>query len=201
LHLVSFYRQSARGNCVPYDQPTTTVNYTEALSECAAGHSSAAALIYHREWRRLRAVAYRILRNHECANDAVHDAFVQILRDARNFDPRRGSARSWIYAIVRNTALKALRRDCREVSIEAASLSDLVESVSERFVEPPDRSTDYADLLKCLEALEPRRRASLLLAFVDGKTHAEIANCLGVPVGTVKSWIRRELVALREQLK
>jgi RNA polymerase sigma-70 factor (ECF subfamily) len=186
---------------VSYDQPTTTLDYTEALSECAAGHRSAAALIYHSEAPRLRAIAYRILRNHECANDAVHDAFVQILRDARNFDPRRGSARAWIYAIVRNTALKALRRDCREVSIEAASLFELVESVSERLVEPPDRATNYAELLKCLEALEPRRRASLLLAFVDGQTHTEIANYLGVPVGTVKSWIRRELVALREQLK
>jgi RNA polymerase sigma-70 factor (ECF subfamily) len=178
-----------------------TVDYEEALSECAAGHRWAAAVIYQGEARRLRAVAYRILRNRECANDALHDAFVQILRDARNFDPRRGSARAWIYAIIRNTALKALRRDGREVSVQAGSLLTLTESESERFFESPDRVADYADLLSCLEELEPRRRASLILAFVDGRTHAEIANCLGVPVGTVKSWIRRELVALRERLK
>jgi RNA polymerase sigma-70 factor (ECF subfamily) len=186
---------------VPYDQPTTTLDYEKILLECATGHAPAAGLIYQSEAPRLRAVAYRILRNRECADDALHDAFIQILRDARLFDPQRGSARGWIYAIVRNTALKALRRQGREVSVAAESLSDSAESESERFLEAPDRATDYADLLNCLEALEPRRRVSLILAFVDGRTHTEIANYLGVPLGTVKSWIRRELVALREQLK
>ena len=59
----------------------------------------------------------------------------------------------------------------------------------------------YADLRDCLEAIEPRRRASLIMAIIDGRTHAEVAAYLGVPLGTVKSWIRRELVALRAQLK
>lgn len=186
---------------MPYDQPTTTLDYDKILLECAAGHAPAAGLIYQSEASRLRAVAYRILRNRESADDALHDAFIQVLRDARHFDPQRGSARAWIYAIVRNTALKALRRRGREVSVTAESLSDLTESRSEHPVESADRTADYADLLNCLEALEPRRRASLILAFVDGQTHAEIANYLGVPIGTVKSWIRRELVALREQLK
>jgi RNA polymerase sigma-70 factor, ECF subfamily len=184
---------------VPYDQPTTTLDYEKTLLACAAGHALAAGLIYRSEASRLRAAAYRILRNRECADDALHDAFIQILRDARHFDPQRGSARAWIYAIVRNTALKALRRRGREVSVAAESLSGRTESESD--IEPTDRTADYADLLNCLQALEPRRRASLILAFVDGRTHAEIAIYLGVPVGTIKSWIRRELVALREQLK
>ncbi len=188
---------------MPYDQPTTSRDYETTLLACAAGHGAAAELIYQNEAPRLRAVAYRILRDRECANDALHDAFVQILRDARHFDPQRGSARAWIYAIVRNTALKALRRQrqSREVAVEAESLSGLAEAQSGRFVEAPDRAADYAQLLNCLEALEPQRRASLILAFVDGRTHAEISNYLGVPLGTVKSWIRRELVALREQLR
>jgi RNA polymerase sigma-70 factor (ECF subfamily) len=186
---------------VPYDQSTTPLDYEKTLLECAAGHAPAAGLIYQSEASRLRAVAYRILRSRESADDALHDAFIQILRDARQFDPQRGSARAWIYAIVRNTALKALRRHGREVSVAAESLAGLTESEPEHLIQSADRTADYADLLNCLEALEPRRRASLILAFVDGRTHAEIAIYLGVPVGTVKSWIRRELVALREQLK
>jgi RNA polymerase sigma-70 factor (ECF subfamily) len=188
---------------VPYDQPTTSLDYEKTLLECAAGHGPAAELIYQNEAPRLRAVAYRILGNRECADDALHDAFVQILRDARHFDPQRGPARAWIYAIVRNTALKALRRrrQGREIPVAAESLSGLSDAQSEGFTEAPDRAAEYTHLINCLEALEPRRRASLILAFVDGRTHAEIATYLGVPLGTVKSWIRRELVALREQLR
>jgi RNA polymerase sigma-70 factor (ECF subfamily) len=188
-------------NYVPYDQQTTPLDCEKALLECAAGHAPAAGLIYQSEAPRLRAVAYRILRNRDWADDALHDAFVQILRDARHFDPQRGSARAWIHAIVRNTALKTLRRHEREVPVATESLSGLLDAQSEHDGKGADRALEYADLSRCLEALEPRRRASIILAFVDGQTHSEIANYLGLPVGTVKSWIRRELVALREQLK
>ena len=63
------------------------------------------------------------------------------------------------------------------------------------------RIAEDADLRFCLDALEPRRRASLILAIIDGRTHAEISKYPGVPVGTVKAWVRRELIALRERLK
>src|SRR5207248_8116457 len=151
------------------------------------------------EAKQLRAVAHRILRNREPAEDVIHDAFVQILRDARDFDPQRGSARAWIYTIVRNTALKRLRRRDRELAVDPHSLSAMQEA--KQPIDPPPTAADYADLARCLDALAPPRRASLILAVIDGHTHAEIAAYLGVPLGTVKSWIRRELVALREQLK
>ena len=176
-----------------------TVDYEAALLECAAGRNAAAAAIYQGEGNRLRAVAQRILRNRERAEDVIHDAFVQILRDAGDFDPQRGSARAWIYTIVRNTALKRLRRQDREIIVSPQSLSAMQEA--NQPLEPLSRAADYADLARCLDALAPHRRASLILAIVDGHTHSEIATYLGVPIGTVKSWIRRELVALREQLK
>ena len=175
------------------------LEYETALLECAAGRNAAAAVIYRGEGSRLRAVAQRILRDRERAEDVIHDAFVQILRDARNFDPHRGPARAWIYAIVRNTALKRLRSDNRERAVDAYELHALQEA--DQPLEPLRRPAEYADLRCCLDALPHQRRASLILAIVDGQTHAEIAKCLGVPIGTVKSWIRRELVALREQLK
>jgi len=174
-------------------------DYDIALLQCAAGDEAAVALIYRSEARRLRAVAHRIVRSRERADDVIHDAFVQILRDARSFDPLRGSARAWIYAIVRNTALKSYRSAARETAVDNDVLFSMrdFEEVAESALE----TTDYADLRNCLEALEPNRRASLIMAIVDGQTHTEIATALGVPIGTVKSWIRRELVSLREQLR
>jgi RNA polymerase sigma-70 factor (ECF subfamily) len=174
-------------------------DYETALLQCAAGDEAGVALIYRSEAHRLRTVARQIVRSRERADDVIHDAFVQILRDARYFDPLRGSARAWIYAIVRNTALKSYRSAGREIAVDNEVLFSMWEF--QEVAEPAFETTDYADLRNCLDALEPNRRASLIMAIVDGQTHAEIAASLCVPIGTVKSWIRRELVSLREQLR
>jgi RNA polymerase sigma-70 factor (ECF subfamily) len=176
----------------------TQLNYETALLECAAGREAAVAGIYQHERSRLRGVVRRIVRNRSDVEDVIHDAFVHILKDARSFNPKRGSARSWIYQIVRNTALKSCRKVGREVAVDGEKLVAIQDS-NQMLSEP--RTAEYAALRGCLEALEPQRRASLILAIIDGQTHAEIAGFLGVPLGTVKSWIRRELVALREQLE
>jgi RNA polymerase sigma-70 factor (ECF subfamily) len=179
--------------------PAEALNYETALLECAAGRQAALGRVYAYEKGRLRAVAHRIVHDREHAEDVIHDAFAQILRDARNFDPGRGSARAWIYAIVRNTALKSVQTAAREIAVADERLT----TICDRNQQQTPAATDVAEgalLRKCLEELEPRRRASLILAIIDGRTHAEIAQYLGVPIGTVKAWIRRELIALRARL-
>src|SRR3979490_1055991 len=178
----------------------TALNYETALIECASGSQSAVGKIYAREKDYLRAVARRIVHNTSRAEDVVHDAFAQILRYAQNFDPARGSARGWIYAIVRNTALKMQVQENarRELALE----DDALNAICERAVpNPASCIPDSMTLRTMLDQLEPKRRASLLLAIIDGRTHEEIAKYLRVPVGTVKAWIRRELVAMRRQLE
>jgi RNA polymerase sigma-70 factor, ECF subfamily len=145
-------------------------------------------------------VAQRIVHDMSRAEDVLHEAFAQILRDSKSFDPTRGSARGWIYAIVRNTALKTRDTARRELAFE----DDALNAICEREQAVPNPSSCIADsmaLRTILDQLEPRRRASLLLAIIDGRTHEEIAKYLRVPVGTVKAWIRRELVAMRRQLE
>ncbi|MBZ0208316.1 MAG: sigma-70 family RNA polymerase sigma factor [Hyphomicrobium sp.] len=156
--------------------------------------------MYASEGARLLAAAQRIVGSRDRAEDVVHDAFVQILRDARSFDPARGSARAWIYTIVRHTALKSLRAAGREFAVG----EDGQHSTRDQRQAQQDGGSGPAEsaaLRSCLAQLDPRRRASLILAIVDGRTHVEIAEYLGVPIGTVKAWIRRELIALRERLK
>jgi len=175
-------------------------SYEDALLECAAGDEAAIGTIYRNERTRLRGVVRRIVRNSDDVEDVIHDAFVQLLRDAGSFDPNRGSARGWIYQIVRNTALKRLRNAGRELALEDDKLH-AIQDADCSLMGSESRMAEYAALRGCLEALEPQRRASLILAIIDGRTHAEIAAYLGTPIGTVKSWIRRELVALRDQLE
>jgi len=88
----------------------------------------------------------------------------------------------------------------RELALDDHTLNAVCEreqTVSNAASRIPDSMT----LRTLLDQLEPKRRASLLLAIVDGRTHEEIAEYLGVPVGTVKAWIRRELVSMRRQLE
>jgi RNA polymerase sigma-70 factor (ECF subfamily) len=176
------------------------LNYEMALLECASGSKSAVGKIYAREKDKLRAVAHRIVHDRSRAEDVIHDAFAQILRDAKSFDPARGSARGWIYAIVCNTALKMRANANRELALE----DNMLNAICEREQTGPNPASCIPDSMALrimLDRLEPKRRASLLLAIIDGRTHEEIAEYLRVPVGTVKAWIRRELVAMRRQLE
>jgi RNA polymerase sigma-70 factor (ECF subfamily) len=178
----------------------TALNYETALLECASGSPSAVGKIYAREKDQLRAVARRIVHDTSRAEDVVHDAFAQILRCAEGFDPARGSARGWIYAIVRNTALKMQKNARRELALEDDTLNAICER-KQSLPNPASCIPDSMTLRTMLDQLEPKRRASLLLAIIDGRTHEEIAEYLRVPVGTIKAWIRRELVAMRRQLE
>jgi RNA polymerase sigma-70 factor (ECF subfamily) len=174
----------------------TDSSYALALQQCARGNNECIGELYADQYRVLQRIARRIAR--DPADDIVHDAFLQIIREAKSFDPNRGSARAWIYTIVRNTALRKSRRGAREVPVADEALTALCDRQSAH--ELPKHCGEYDGLRVCLESLDPKRRASLILTIVDGRTHAEVAELLNVPVGTVKAWIRRELIALRERL-
>ncbi len=88
----------------------------------------------------------------------------------------------------------------RELALEDDTLNAICER-EQTVPNPASCIPDSMTLRTMLDQLEPKRRASLLLAIIDGRTHEEIAKYLRVPVGTVKAWIRRELVAMRRQLE
>ena len=174
-------------------------DYESAVMACARGERYALQSLYERESRWLLGVALRIVRDRQQAEDVVHDGFVQAWQYAGTFDPALGSARGWLYTIVRHRALKAVRHPGRVVSLapdELARWSDAVQGDTE----VDDRGFDAGSLERCLDRLEAPRRACVLHAFVDGFTHEQIAERLATPLGTVKSWIRRSLAALKECL-
>ncbi len=170
-----------------------------ALLACAKGEREALQALYAAEAGRMLGVARRILRRDALAEEAVHDSFVLIWRQAGSFDPTRGGGRTWIYAILRHRALNILRGETR---------TDLMDDMEPLGLEAPEDSPEEAmlrlsesgRLRACLERLEAPRRGALLLAYVSGLTHGELAGRFGVPLGTMKSWIRRSLLSLRECL-
>lgn len=181
---------------MPADLPP--FDYEAAVLACARGERFALHALYEREGRWLLGVALRIVRERERAEDVLHDAFMQIWDHAASFQPALGSARGWIYTVVRHAALKAVRDPGRLQAVDDATLTAM--SDAQQLVEQSAeaRALDADSLERCLERLDPPRRACVVHAFVDGYTHEQIAERLSTPLGTVKSWIRRSLASLRE---
>ena len=193
-------RESAWGESglalAPEDQST---DLETALLACAKGDRHGLRLIFDLEGGRLVAVAQRILRRRELAEEVVQDAFIRIWTHAHQFAPGRGSARGWIYAVVRNRALNMLRDGKREdlVSDDRLEMLQDAEQLDE-IMAAWHRLDRNSRLKECLGGLEEVRRRGILMAYVGGFTHGEIAGKLKLPLGTAKSWIRRGLLSLRE---
>ena len=158
--------------------------------------------LYEQEGARLLGVAMRIVRQRALAEDILHDACVNIWTRAAGFDPARGSARGWIYSVVRNLALNAVRDANRHVDVDEDTTQALEADMSvqayQEVAQAFELHASLGRLQHCLAGLDPARRNCVLHAYVDGCAHGEIAERLGAPLGTVKAWIRRSLVSLRE---
>ncbi|MBN9408645.1 MAG: sigma-70 family RNA polymerase sigma factor [Burkholderiales bacterium] len=182
--------------------PHDAFDYESALARCARGEHPALAELYQRECAWLLGVAMRIVRERSRAEDALHDAFLRIWTRAASFDPAQGSARGWIYSVVRHTALNQVRDGAREVTLdEESAMATEVQHAVEQYRQawaPAELRGDLGHLQHCLDALPAERRDCILFAYVEGCSHGEIAQRTGTPLGTVKAWLQRGMKALRE---
>ena len=173
----------------------------EALLEaCAGGDRAALQRLYSLAAPQLFGLALGILRSRDLAEDIVQDSFILVWRHARSFDRGGGTAMAWLGRIVRNQCFDALRRRNREAPLD----DRLMESWEDPGPSPADAaglSQEARRLKVCLEELEASPRQSLLLAYYQGLTFEEVAVRLGAPLGTVKSWIRRGLLRLKDCLQ
>lgn len=173
------------------------------LAACARGDRVALRRLYEQEGRYLLGVALRIVRDRATAEDVLHDAFMNIWTRAATFDPSRGAGRGWMYGIVRHRALDAVRASTRTVSADEEALDALQADDAPAAPDMAEAFAVRADLGRlddCLARLDTAKRNCVLYAYLDGCTHGEIAERLGAPLGTVKAWIRRGLISLRECL-
>ena len=179
------------------DRRPDDFDYEAALEACARGERFALRAIYERESRWLLAVILRIVRDREQAEDVLQEAFMQVWQRAGSFQRELGSGRGWIYTVARHRALDEVRKVRHEVS-----LGDDFQAVADAVAAPQaeDLPHDEAALAHCLAQLDDPKRQCVIDAYVEGYTHDQIAARLSKPIGTVKSWIRRGLLALKECL-
>jgi RNA polymerase sigma-70 factor, ECF subfamily len=186
---------------VPDDPKSSIVSYSGAESPASDGFLAAGidardqralAALYDRYAGLALAVALRILGNREEAEEAVQDAIWQIWSGRVRYDPLRGRFRTWVFMIARSRALDRVRRRAAAAARAAAAESNASAEIDGAEIELT------RDLRESLAALNSEQRDAIVLAFYDGLTHDEIAARLGSPVGTVKSRIRRGLLALRQ---
>jgi RNA polymerase sigma-70 factor (ECF subfamily) len=166
------------------------------LQACARGDRAALQSLYAATAPQLFGLALSILRSGDLAEDVMQDSFILVWRHAQTFDPHRGTAMAWLARIVRNQCFDTMRRRRRESPLDDA----LMQSWEDPAPGPADLtalSRDARRLWACLDELDDGPRKSMILAYYEGLTFAEVAGRVGAPLGTVKSWIRRGLIQLR----
>ncbi len=168
-----------------------------AMAGVADGDRAALNTVYQLTSSKLYGTIVRIVRERERAEDLLQDVYVKVWRRAGRFEASKGSPITWLCTIARNTALNDLRRDGKGAELAGDTLPE----VEDRDLKPADEwlcdMEDSAALERCLKELSKDHRRSIKLAFFDGYSHSELADLVEVPLGTMKSWIRRGLAGLK----
>ena len=171
---------------------------SDLLARCALRDQRAFATLYQFSSAKLFAVAVRITRRRDWAEDVLQEAFVNIWNHAAGYNSAKSAPMTWMTAIVRNRALDWLRRP-REIEIDEEH-EELMASIPDESPGPEEllrRSLEAGELAECMKTLTEEQQRSVTLAFFYGLSHAELAEQMRKPVGTVKTWIRRGLDRLK----
>ena len=170
------------------------------LTRVGAGDRRAFELLYRRTAAKLLGVASRICWERAQAEEAVQETYLTIWRRAASFDPARGTAIAWLLTVTRNQAVDHLRRSRGPApfGLDAASnVADPAALASETI----EQSGEEARMLRCLEELASGDARLIRAGFLEGSTYSELATRAGMPLGTIKSRVRRALIKLRACLE
>jgi RNA polymerase sigma-70 factor (ECF subfamily) len=174
-----------------------TISHEALLALVAQRDRQAFRSLYRATAGTLNAVCLGILRDKAVAEEVLQEAYVRVWEHAASFDPAKGTAIAWLVTIARRLALNEIRRRKNA----PVAMEDVPEEVDLVAVDKPSETAGAsAKLRTCLERLSEDYRRSVILAYVHGLTHAELARRFGRPLGTVKSWVRRGLIDLKECL-
>ena len=174
---------------------------TALLAGVVAGEQRALERFYRLTIGKVFGLALRIVRNRATAEEVAEDVYVQIWRSAASYNPQRGSPLAWVLTICRSRALDALRRaDSAIVDADPTERLDAVVQHQPGLQDLLQASQEHSALHAAIAKLRPEQRQILGLAFFRGLTHPEIAAAAQLPMGTIKSHIRRALATLRQEL-
>ncbi len=171
----------------------------ELLQAVAMKDRSAFEAFYDATTERVLSLALRITQKIEIAEEVLGDVYLQVWRQADRFDPARGNALAWLTTLCRSRALDTVRKNSTAPTHSAAPISDVPEPASSEF--PQDMLLaveEHSALHAALEKLQPEQRQLLALAYFRGYSHRELSRFTGMPLGTVKTQLRRTVDKLKE---
>ena len=168
------------------------------LAATARGNRDAFSQLYRETSPKFFAIALNMVRRRDLAEEILQEAYLAIWRRASLYSPARGGPSAWMASIVRYRAIDRLRAQKRTASEVSAPEGD-VDAVADRSVlDIPVDFSDAISLQGCLSGLAEKQRNAILLVYYYGLTHEELAERLKAPLGTVKTWVRRGLLQLKD---
>lgn len=169
-----------------------------AISKVAKGDRTALREVYDRTSAKLFGLCVRILGDTNEAEDTMQEIYLTVWQRAGSFDPARSSPITWLTVIARSRAIDRLRSSGRSRSVLPIENASEVRDPSPDAVTLLEAGQDASRLNGCVEELDQREAQAIREAFFGGMSYPQLAERAGVPVGTMKSWIRRSLIKLRE---
>jgi len=182
------------------------------ISRVALGDRAAFDTLYKHSSSHLLAVILRIQGNRAQAEDVLQEVYINVWRAAQSFNPALSQASTWLVSIARHRAIDSLRRKQTEVNTISSTVAgpdedtthDLLDTIADDAPGPHEQLEKAAEaraLHQCMQNLSAEQKSSLALAYYQGLSHAEVAEQMGQPLGTVKSWVRRAMQALKTCLE
>ncbi|PWR02916.1 RNA polymerase subunit sigma [Meridianimarinicoccus roseus] len=168
------------------------------ISRIALGDREAFSRLYDAVAPKLLGVALRVLQDRASAEDAMQDAFVKIWRNADRYAVTGHSPMTWFITIARNSAIDRLRK--RRPAEDVAALADTLAGDVATGEQSAIARSEAARIAVCMQELEPDKRGAVRGAYLEGRSYVELAAMYDVPLNTVRTWLRRSLIRLRECL-
>lgn len=170
------------------------------ISASAQGVESAFEQLYRSTSAQLYGVLLRILRTEALAQEALQETYIRIWHNAERYRSDRSSPRTWLVSIARNHAIDVLRKRSNREDVELILDKSSLEDMSDRKASLETRHESGQLLAFCLEQLTEPARECVVGAYCEGYSQEELSDRLQRPIGTVKSWIRRSLISLKDCL-
>lgn len=175
----------------------------EWMSAVVRGDQCAFSNIYNTTVNKIHGLVFSILRNHEDTEEVLCDIYLKLWNNAHQFNPQRGSVMAWLMTLARSKALDCYRKRsrCRSVYAEICALQVQCELVIDDVELNGQNAEERSAILNLIAELPEQQLNVLYLAFFRDHSHQEVANTLNLPLGTVKSHIRRTIKKLRESME
>src|SRR5215813_11811032 len=169
------------------------------IAAVAKGDQAAFERLYAATRSKLFGVVLRILRRQDLAEEVIQDAYVKIWNSAGQFNPALSSPITWMVSIARNRAIDIVRKRS-EISIEEEPSAMDVASDTPDPLARKDMTEELQRVLDCVGKLEPQRQRLVLLAYYNGWSREQLSRKFDTPLNTIKTWLRRSMVEIRECL-